>query len=173
MQKLKNKIHNLSNTKHKNYKLLNLKQKHIQNYNYNNNIMYIVKIGFSQSNTFLNVMDAAGNVKLFCSAGHFQQKGKTKKFRFNVFKYMYNLLLKLHYLKKTPIALHLKNVGFNRYWLVKKLKTKFFIKVIKNFNVFSYNGCRKRKLKRKKFKKEEMAEWFKAADCKSVESISS
>ena len=54
---------------------------------------------------------------------------------------------------------------------MKKLKKKFFIKVVRSFNLYPHNGCRKKKVRRKKFKKkhEEMAEWFKAADCKSVE----
>ena len=41
------------------------------------------------------------------------------------------------------------------------------------FENFPYNGCRKKKMRRRKFKKRkgEMAERFKAADCKSVEFI--
>jgi ribosomal protein S11 len=95
-------------------------------------VMYIIDITFSRSNTFLNVMDPSGNLKFFCSAGCLQHKGKNKKFRFNVFKSIYHVLTtKLRFLKGKPIALHLKNVGFNKYWLIKKLKSRFFIKSVK------------------------------------------
>ena len=76
---------------------------------------------------------------------------------------------------------------------VEKVEKKFFITSVKIFNTFPHNGCRHKKVKRKKFKKlfkfkskflnskkkrkkkkiEEMAERFKAADCKSVDFISS
>lgn len=119
-----------------------------------NIVMYIIDITFSRSNTFLHVMDSLGKLKFFCSAGHLQHKGKrNKKSRFAVFKSIYHVLLtKLRFLKGKPIALHLKNVGLKRFWIIKKLKTHFFIKLVKIFNLFPFNGCRKKKVKRKKFK---------------------
>ena len=135
-------------------------------------IMYIIDISFSKSNTFLHVLDFAGNLKFFCSAGSFNYSGKSKKSRLNVLKEFYRiLLLKLKFLKGKPMALHLKNVGSYKFRIIKKLKKKFFIKIIRNFNLYPHNGCRKKKVRRKKIKKkkEEVAEWFKAADCKSVE----
>jgi ribosomal protein S11 len=116
-------------------------------------VMYIIDITFSRSNTFLHVMDSKGQLKFFASAGHFKYKGKNKKFRFNVLKSIYKVLLtKLKYLKNKPIALHLKNVGFNKFSIIKKLKTKFFIKTVKVFNLFPFNGCRNKKIRRKKMK---------------------
>jgi ribosomal protein S11 len=143
----------LDTIKQSNYKLINKnfsKNRYVStNLNYlitDNLIMYIIDITFSRSNTFLHVMDSSGKLKFFCSAGHFQLKGKNKKFRFNVFKNIYRILItKLKFLKGKPIALHLKNVGFNKFWMVKKLKTKFFVKVVKIFNLFPFNGCRKKK----------------------------
>jgi NAD+--asparagine ADP-ribosyltransferase len=58
----------------------------------------------------------------------------------------------------------LRNFGLLGY-----LKKNFLSKVVKSFTKYPHNGCRKKKLTRKKVKKKEMAEWFKAADCKSVE----
>lgn len=121
-------------------------------------VTYIVDITFSRTNTFLSVMDSSGNLKYFCSAGSFQFKGKGKKSRSSVLKEMYNVLvLKLTFLKGKPIALHLKNVRFAKFWIVELLKKKFFIKVVRSFNVYPYNGCRKRKMRRKKFK---MKKWL-------------
>ncbi len=145
----------LVNLKQKNYRLLNnFMLTKLKNESINEHIiMYIIDITFSRSNTFLHVMDSKGQLKFFASAGHFNYKGKNKKFRPNVLKSIYKILLtKLKYLKDKPIALHLKNVGFNKFWIIKKLKAKFFIKTVKVFNLFPFNGCRNKKIRRKKIK---------------------
>lgn len=117
-------------------------------------IMYIVSIVFSKTNTLLHVMDYSGRLKFFYSAGSFSYVGKSKKARSVVFKKFYRVLVsKLKFLRNKPISLHLTNVGFNKFWIVKKLKKRLFIKIVKNFNSYPYNGCRKKKVVRKKFKK--------------------
>ena len=168
IRKLKKKIFLLSEIKEKNYKTLDfLMLEKVQHLSEDHLIVYIIDISFSRTNTLLHVMDFSGNLKFFCSAGSLNYKGKRKKVRVAVFKkFYYVLVTKLKFLKNKPIALHLKNVGSNKFYILKKLKKKFFIKVVCSFNVYPYNGCRKKKVRRKK---EEMAEWFKAADCKSVE----
>ena len=130
--------------------------------------MYTLNINFSRSNTLCSIMDCSGNTKFFYSAGLFKLKGRQKIFRSLVLKHFYKILiLKLKFLRKKPLILSLKNIGLNNLWFLKKLRKKFFIVSVKIFSSYSYNGCRKKKIRRKK---EEMAEWFKAADCKSVES---
>lgn len=156
LKNLKKQFLLINDIKQTNYKVLSkklFKKNSVFNFSKTNNlIVYIIDITFSKSNTFLNVMDSSGKLKFFSSAGHFSLKGKNKKFRFNVFKNIYRILLtKLKFLKNKPIALHLKNVGANKFWIIKKLKTKFFIKVVRIFNLFSFNGCRKKKVRRKKF----------------------
>ena len=142
------------------------------NKNYLNNflVMYIISITFSKTNTLFQITDFSGKLILFYSAGSFKYSGKSKKLRLVIFKKFYRLIFsKLKFIKNKPISLHLINVGKNKFWIVKKLKKKLFLRVIRNFNSYPFNGCRKKKVKRKKIKKkEEMAEWFKAADCKSV-----
>ena len=162
----------LSNIKEKNYKLI-YKKNSFNKHDYL--VMYIIDISFSRSNTLLHVLDFAGNLKFFCSAGSFNYSGKSKRSRLTVLKEFYRILLSnLKFLKGKPVALHLKNVGSYKFRIIKKLKKKFFIKIIRNFNFYPHNGCRKQKIRRKKIKKkEEVAEWFKAADCKSVEFFSS
>lgn len=156
LQKLREQSAILTESKKKNYKIINqsFKSDNIST-NLDHVIMYIIDITFSRSNTFLNVMDASGKLKFFCSAGHLQFKGKrNKKSRFLVFKSICRILItKLKFLKGKPIALHLKNVGFKRFQIIKKLKTHFFIKLVKVFNLFPFNGCRKKKVRRKKIKK--------------------
>lgn len=134
-------------------------------------VSYVIDITFSLTNTLLHVMDPSGKIKFFRSAGDFNYSGKSKRTRFTVFREMHAFLIsKLKFAKHKPIALHLKNVGANKVWIIRKLQKKFFIQVVRNFSCYPYNGCRKPKAVRKKVKKrEEMAERFKAADCKSVE----
>lgn len=116
-------------------------------------IKYIIDITFSRTNTLLHVMDFSGNLKFYSSAGKVQYTGKRKKARRLVIRDLYKIIVsKLYYLNNQPIALHLKNVGPARGWIIKLLKKKFFIKLVKVFNTYPYNGCRKKKLRRKKFR---------------------
>ena len=116
-------------------------------------VMFIVEISFSKKNTLFSVSDFSGNIKFFYSAGSFQQKGKGKVARSMLLRKFYRLLVsKLKFVRKVPIAIHFKNADSNMFWFLKKLKKKFFITVVKNFIQYPYNGCRTRKIRRKKFK---------------------
>lgn len=155
LEQLKNKIKILKYIKDNNYKSLN-NRVYLQSCNipYNKLIMYIVSIFFSRTNILLHVMDFSGKLKFFYSAGSFKFSGKSKKAKSLVLKKFYRIILnKLTFLKYKPISLHLENVGFNKFWVIKKLKRRLFIKVIKSFSSYSYNGCRKKKIRRKKFKR--------------------
>jgi ribosomal protein S11 len=156
IEKLKNKISDLNGASKTNYKnlesmLVTKTHSPIKN---DYLVVYIIDISFSETNTLLHVTDFAGNLEFFCSAGSLNYKGKQKKLRFLVFRDLFRILVsKLTFLKGKPVALHLKNVGSNKFWIIKKLKTKFFIKVVRNFNLYPFNGCRKKKMRRKKFKR--------------------
>jgi ribosomal protein S11 len=153
ISKLKNKILKLNNIKNKENKVItikSLKSKEIYL------IKYVIDITFSKTNTLLHVTDCFGNLKFYVSAGKLQYFGKNKKSR-NVLQDFYKILVsKLDYLNNQPIALHLKNVNSSKVWIIKKLKKKLFIKSVKIFNSYPYNGCRKKKLRRKKFRTKKM-----------------
>merc|ERR1711862_14107 len=115
-------------------------------------VSYIIYFCFSLSNTILHISDASGNLKLSCSAGIIDLQGKQKVVRRLALTRFFNILFlaKSRFLKKNPVALHFKNVnGSNKFLIVKKLKKKFFIKTIKTFDLDAYNGCRKKKERRK------------------------
>lgn len=156
-KQLKNKETFLSQMKEKNYKHLNvsLANDHKQPSHFVDNLItYVIDLKFSRSNTLLHVMDFSGKLKFFYSAGSVKYSGKNKKSRYMIFRDLYRILVsKLAFLKGKPVALHLTNVGINKTWIVKKLKKRFFIKCVKTFNLHPHNGCRKRKMRRKKFKK--------------------
>lgn len=158
IKKLQNKVILVDDLKVKNYKKLSPTLLFMKKPRYNLRddflVKYIIDITFSRSNTFVNLMDFSGKLIFFCSAGTLQFKGKNKKSRYSVFKKIYRVLVsKFCPFKNQPVALHLKNVSFAKFWIIKLLKKKFFIKVVRNFNTYSYNGCRKKKVIRKKFKK--------------------
>ena len=143
----------LDRIKKKNYKRLKLEM-NSEPYSLKNEslLSYIVTISFLETNTFLHVVNPNGNPIFFCSAGSFKYKGKQKKLRFLIFQSLFKVLVsKLSFLDKKPIALHLNNVDSNKPWILKKLNKRFFIKVIKNYNMYPLNGCRKSKKRRKKF----------------------
>ena len=115
-------------------------------------LVYTIYFSFSTVNTFLYITDALGNLKFRYSAGLVNFKGKQKKSRIQVLNRFFRELkkLKISTLKNSPIALHLNNVGFYKYLIVKNLKKDFFIRFIKSYQIYSFNGCRKKKKLRKR-----------------------
>ena len=114
-------------------------------------VLYSIFFSFSAVNTFLCVTNAFGNLKFSLSAGLLSFKGKLKKNRFRILKLFFKELRKLksNYLKNNPVSLHLNNVGFLKRFIIRNLKKKFLIKIIKNYQSYSYNGCRRKKKFRK------------------------
>lgn len=115
-------------------------------------VMYIICFSFSPVNTYLHVTDSLGNLQFQYSAGSMGFKGKQKKSRFQILRSFLKELrkLKISVLKNKPIGLIFNNVDSYKYFLVKKLKRFFLIRLIKNYQTHAYNGCRKKKRLRKK-----------------------
>ena len=150
-KKLKTKINLLTNTKEKNYKNLNFLLTNKNLFLQNVIVSYVIYISFTRGNTWLHIANSFGKLKLFCSAGNLFFIKNKKKTRIPVLKsIMYFLLKKSKFLFNKPVILHLNNVKFRKFWILKKFKTKFCIKGVKIFNSYVYNGCRKKKIRRKK-----------------------
>ena len=138
-------------------------------------IKYIITIHVSKTNTLINITDIKGNLKLFISAGSVKLNGKQKVKQPTAFINILKILItKAKFLKNKPVAVHFKNINtYYELFLINMLKSKFFIKIIRSYNLQPHNGCRPKKIKRKKrrlkiFYFEGMTEWLKVADCKSV-----
>lgn len=117
-------------------------------------VVYIISISFLKANTMIHISDINGNVKLFYTSGSVNLTGKQKRRRIVAVLRLLKLIYQnASFLYGKPIALHLNNVTRHKFLIVKKLKQKFFIKVVREFNQTSYNGCRKPKVRRKKYKK--------------------
>jgi ribosomal protein S11 len=112
---------------------------------------YSICFSFSTLNTFLYLIDSLGNLKFSSSAGSLGFKGKAKKNRFQVLKLFFRGLreLRLNFLKTHPVSVHLNNVSSYRRLIIRNLKKTLFVKVVKNYQTYSYNGCRKKKKLRK------------------------
>lgn len=154
IQALKKNLFFLSHVKEYNYKSLNsfLVQKPLSCTE--KLVSYIINISFSRTNTLLHLMDPSGKLMFFYSAGNFSYKGKNKKARILVFNSMLKFISKnFKFLYYKPVVLHLKNVKFMKRRFIKKLTKKFPLLLVKNFNVYPHNGCRIKKIRRKKFKK--------------------
>jgi ribosomal protein S11 len=117
-----------------------------------NLIKYIISINLLEKNTFLNVTDIRGNLKFFRSAGFVELKGKRKiKQPLALNNLINSLKNKANFLYNKPVALHLTNVNFFSYkYIVSKLEIFFFIIFIQVFDSKPHNGCRPKKIKRKK-----------------------
>jgi ribosomal protein S11 len=153
VQNLNNKILNVTKIKEENFKSLTSTIFSEKRFFITQNqfITYVIAFCFSTSNILLSITDSHGKLVFFCSSGYLKFKGKLKK-QILVFKSFYRVLLKLNFLRHQSVALHFKNVGFRKFMIIRTLKKKFFIKVVKIFNNYSHNGCRKKKKIRKKFK---------------------
>jgi len=153
---LNSQIDELKSIREKNYKNLNsvFYSKNLKIFPEKSSlVMYIISISFLKTNITLQVMDITGKLKFFCSAGSVNLKSKQKRAQLLVLTRLISFLMaKVKFLKNRPIALHLKNVGNTKFLLIKKLKHKFFIKIIKVFEIFPHNGCRKKKLRRKRIR---------------------
>lgn len=117
-------------------------------------VSHIIGITFTKSNTHLFVTNISGKLIFYCSTGYLKFKGKERKYRSNMLNNIRRIFLtKFKFLKNKRVALHLKNVGRDLIKIIKKLKDLIFLVTIRNFTALSFNGCRARKVSRKKYKK--------------------
>ena len=116
-------------------------------------VAYIISISFLKANIIIHVSDTQGKLKLFYSVGSIiNLHGKQKRKRqVAISKLIFLVLKKAAFLDRKPIALHLNNVNFYKNLIIGKLKRNLYIKIIKILNQIPYNGCRKKKLRRKKY----------------------
>jgi ribosomal protein S11 len=115
-------------------------------------IKYIISINLLEKNTFLNVTDIKGNLRFFRSSGFVNLKGKRKIKQPLVLKNLIDSLKReAKFLHNETVALHLTNISsFSYRYILSKLEEKIFIIFIRVFDLKPHNGCRPRKIKRRK-----------------------
>lgn len=118
-------------------------------------IKYIIGVSFLKKNTIIYITDIRGKLKYYCSAGFIKLNKKQKvKIPLVLMKLTKIILAKVPNLKKMPVAVHLNNISKPLQFFFEPIfKTQFFIIQLTSFKTFPHNGCRPKKLKRKKRKK--------------------
>jgi ribosomal protein S11 len=117
-------------------------------------IVYVITVVFLKANTHIHLSNIKGNVKLSYNSGSVNLLGKQKKNRVKAISRLISLLIKkTSFLKNCPVSVHLYNVNSHKTLILNKLKNNFFIRLVKIFNQTPYNGCRKKKMRRKKYVK--------------------
>lgn len=141
--KKKNRIKILRFLLAKNDKILTINQSLIK---------YVVKISLSKTNTLIHVTDIKGNLKFFQTAGYINLTGKQKaKQPLALIKLLKVLIMQAKFLTNQVIALHFKNITKSyKLFIIFMLEKRFIIRFIKDYNLQPYNGCRPKKIRRKK-----------------------
>lgn len=134
----------------------------VKNQNYPTNVVNqknssyaygIVSFKFSSSNTLLSIMTPTGSTLFSVSSGDLRFKGRQKINRQIVVKRMIKVLKGVYpiLLDCSPwVVLHLINTGNKKNFIIKALKKCFLVTSVKSFDVSPYNGCRKKKVRRKR-----------------------
>lgn len=125
------------------------------NLNTLNLIKYVLGISFLKRNITIYIGDANGRLNYNCSAGLIKLSKKQKiKIPLVLMRLTKIVAAKLPNVADSTTALHLNNVPKSlQLFFEPVFKTQFFIIQLNNFRVFPHNGCRPKKLKRKKRKK--------------------
>jgi ribosomal protein S11 len=111
---------------------------------------YIIKINATKTNTFLNITDSKGNLKLSFSAGKLGLKKRQKIAQPNaLIQLLKKVFLRAKFLENKTIGLQFRSIKPSHELLVlNMLKNIVFITSIRSYNLYPHNGCRPKKLKR-------------------------
>ena len=119
-------------------------------------ISYIVNIVITKKNSLIYVTNIKGGLEYFQSISSLNTTGKQKtKQPAALLKLLKFFISNANFLKKEPIILHFKNVNRRLFILLTKiLENVLYIKSIRTYNfLVPHNGCRPKKIKRKKNRK--------------------
>ena len=126
------------------------------NFKSQNLIKYIIGISIYNTNIIIYLSDIKGTIKFFCTTGSLGIKRKQKKKKIAVLiKLIKFMMSKIKFVSKNDlIALHLKNFNDRLGSFTSSFLAKYYnIELIRINNNQPHNGCRPRKLKRKKRRK--------------------
>lgn len=121
------------------------------------NVTYILVVVFSLKNTRVLLLNSSGQLIRSYSGGFAGFKNQQKTARQLVVRKILALLKPMYLnnvVDSTTVSLHLYNVGDKKSGIVKLVSQFFLVSSIKLFNSIPYNGCKKKKLRRKKFSRQ-------------------
>lgn len=116
-------------------------------------VSYVLIVLFSKKkNTRVVLLTASGKLIGSYSSGFVGLKGKEKLNRNLALRKIFLILKKsAPIITNTPISLHLHNASHSVNSIIKLASQFFLVTSVKLFDMKPYNGCRKKKLRRKKF----------------------
>ena len=111
-----------------------------------NLIYFIIIISNKKLNNFLHILDSIGHELIFYSTGDLNIKKKNTNKIEILQSFLKILINNLKFINKRPLIIHFININFTLNWFIKKILKKIYLINIKTFILFSFNGCRKKKL---------------------------
>lgn len=112
-------------------------------------VSYIVSLKISKNNIIFNISDIKGFLLVNNTTGKLGFKGKHKNKKFSMLSLLKSIYYNYNFLKNQPIILKLKGFKYYNKLIIKKLKEKFFIKLLIYDKSTPHNGCRpKKKIRR-------------------------
>ena len=121
------------------------------------NVTYILAVVFSLKNTRVLLLSSSGQLIRAYSGGFAGFKNQQNTSRQLVVRKILTLLKSMYLndvVSSDTVSLHLYNVGDKKSSIVKLVSQFFLVTSIKLFNSIPYNGCKKKKLRRKKFSRQ-------------------
>lgn len=131
------------------YKISNLRKKNIFHKNLKS-FSYVLHVTLLNSNIIINITDLKGKLITSCSSGIMQFTGSQKTKYLALINILKKINHEIKYLKNKNFAIHFKGLKKNRRIILKKLDKKINIQVIKFFNLSPHNGCRPKKIRKKR-----------------------
>jgi len=118
-------------------------------------VKFIIGISLLNTNTYIHITDIKGRIRFFTTAGSIGLTGYQKiKKPAILLKLIQFTLSKSTFLINATVILHLQNfTKFDILSILSLLKKYLIVDVIKVYNNTPHNGCRPKKLKRKKHRK--------------------
>ena len=115
-------------------------------------IRYLITISFTKSNTTIQLSESQGYLKVVLNLTSINVSGKQRRQRKLALTRLLQLFMtKVNFLENEHVSVHFNNVRTHKVYILEKLQHFFLIKTIKSFDQLPYNGCRKRKIRRKKY----------------------
>ena len=112
-------------------------------------VSYVVSLKVNKNNIIFNISDIKGFLLVNNTTGKLGFKGKHKNKKFSMLSLLKSIYYNYNFLKNQPIILKLKGFKYYNKLIIKKLKEKFFIKLLIYDKSTPHNGCRPKKLRRK------------------------
>lgn len=112
-------------------------------------ITYIVSIHVTKKNIRFNVKTPKGLILINVSSGNLGFRGSQKNKKISILSLLKLINYNYNFLNNQPVLLQLKGFKYFNKLIIKKLKSKFEIKLLHINKSNPHNGCRPRKIKRR------------------------